>query len=46
MSIKKTYLDVYPHCEGCPVQEYCGTMVSTFNMCNSYPDKDELHSDK
>lgn len=31
-----TYIDVYPECKGCPVHEYCGTMISSVKLCNSY----------
>lgn len=31
-----TYLDKYPNCEGCPVYKYCGTMVGSIRLCNSY----------
>jgi len=31
-----TYLDKYPHCLGCPVHKYCGTVVSSIRLCNSY----------
>lgn len=30
------YLDKYPHCNGCPVYKYCGTMISSVRLCNSY----------
>ena len=30
------YIDKYKHCIGCPVSKYCGTMVSTIKLCNSY----------
>ena len=30
------YIDKYPHCVGCPVAQYCGTMVSTSRCCSSY----------
>ena len=33
---KKKFLDVYPHCIDCPVHEYCGTVVSSYRLCNSY----------
>lgn len=36
-----TYLDKYPNCIGCPVEKYCGTMVSSIKLCHSYRDKDE-----
>ena len=31
-----SYLDKYPHCIGCPVTKYCGTMVSSIKLCHSY----------
>jgi hypothetical protein len=31
-----SYLDKYPECVGCPVAKYCGTMVSSIRLCNSY----------
>ena len=33
-----TYLDKYPNCNGCPVEKYCGTMVSSVRLCHSYDD--------
>ena len=36
------YLDKYPECKGCPVTEYCGTMVSSLRLCNSYNDNESL----
>lgn len=30
------YLDKYPDCKGCPVEIFCGTMVSSIKLCNSY----------
>ena len=30
------YLDKYPDCVGCPVNKFCGTMVSSRRLCNSY----------
>lgn len=30
------YLDKYPECRGCPVKKYCGTVVSSIRLCNSY----------
>lgn len=35
------FLDVYPHCQGCPVSKYCGTMVGSIRLCNSYKTKEE-----
>lgn len=26
-------LDKYPNCSGCPVSEYCGTMVASTLLC-------------
>lgn len=31
-----TYYDKYPHCEGCPHHAYCGIMVGSIKLCNSY----------
>ena len=31
-----SYLDKYPSCIGCPVSKYCGTMVGSIKLCNSY----------
>lgn len=36
-----SYLDKYPGCVGCPVEVYCGTVVSCFRLCNSYNNKEE-----
>lgn len=33
-----TYLDKYPNCNGCPVEKYCGTAVSSIKLCHSYND--------
>lgn len=30
------YIDKYKDCKGCPVKEYCGTMVGSIKLCNSY----------
>ena len=35
------YIDKYPNCIGCPVEKYCGTMVSSIKLCNSYTYKEE-----
>lgn len=35
-----TYKDKYPDCIGCPVDKYCGTMVSSHRYCNSYGNAD------
>ena len=32
-----TYYEKY-HCNGCPVEKYCGTMVSCSRLCHSYND--------
>lgn len=31
-----SYLDKYPHCNGCPVSKYCGTMIQSTKLCRSY----------
>ena len=36
------YIDKYPHCEGCPVYKYCGTMVGSIRLCNSYQEKEVI----
>lgn len=33
---KMKYIDVYPDCNGCPVIKYCGTMIGSIRLCNSY----------
>lgn len=33
-----TYLDHYPDCKGCPHVKYCGLMVGSIKLCNSYDD--------
>ena len=38
---KMKYLDKYPSCKGCPVSSFCGTMVSSSRLCNSYENKEE-----
>ena len=35
------YIDKYPNCKGCPVYEFCGTMISSIRLCNSYENKEE-----
>lgn len=30
------YLDKYPDCVGCPHTKYCGLMVGSIKLCNSY----------
>ena len=35
-----TYLDIYPECGGCPHYRYCGTMVGSIRLCNSYSGKE------
>lgn len=34
----KTYLQVYG-CKDCPVAQYCGTMIQSTRLCNSYQPK-------
>lgn len=36
------YIDKYPNCEGCPVYKYCGTMVGSIRLCNSYQEKEVM----
>lgn len=31
-----SYLEKYPKCTGCPVSKYCGTMISSTRLYNSY----------
>ena len=31
-----TYLEKYKDCKGCPVKKYCGTMIGSIRLCNSY----------
>ena len=33
-----TYLDKYPNCNGCPVEKYCGTAISSIRLCHSFND--------
>ena len=35
-SYNMRYIDKYPGCKGCPVQKYCGTMIGSIRLCNSY----------
>ena len=35
-----TYYDKY-HCIGCPVEKYCGKMVSCTKLCHSYKEAEE-----
>lgn len=36
-----TYLDKYPECVGCPVSKYCGTMIGSMRLCDSYQENNE-----
>lgn len=36
-----TYLDRYPECIGCPVSKYCGTMIESMRLCDSYQENNE-----
>ena len=38
------YIDKYPNCINCPVSKYCGTMVSSIRLCNSYQDSQDFKS--
>ena len=40
------YLDHYPDCIGCPVAKYCGTMVRSVRLCNSYIDKEKPEAEQ
>ena len=33
------YLDKYKNCEKCPVYQYCGTMIQSTRLCNSYTEE-------
>ena len=35
-----TYYDKY-HCNGCPVEKYCGTVVGCIKLCHSYKEEKE-----
>lgn len=35
------YLDKYPNCVGCPVSKYCGIMIGSIRLCNSYQENKE-----
>lgn len=39
-----SYLDKYPDCLGCPVTKYCGTVVGSIKLCNSYNDSMQQES--
>lgn len=39
------YLDHYPDCVGCPVAKYCGTMVGSIRLCNSYNEENHKQDD-
>jgi hypothetical protein len=39
--ITMTYLEKYPNCNGCPVEEYCGTVVGSIKLCHSYKEGGE-----
>lgn len=34
--VQMKYIDKYPGCQGCPVIKYCGKMVGSIRLCNSY----------
>lgn len=36
------YLDIYKDCIGCPVEKYCGTMVGSIRLCNSYEESQKI----
>ena len=36
-----TYLDKYPNCNGCPVEQYFGTAVGSIRLCHSYREDSE-----
>lgn len=40
------YIDKYPGCAGCPHHKYCGTMVSSIRLCNSYERDNELSEEE
>ena len=42
---RETYLDHYPQCKGCPVSDYCGTMVGSIKLCHSYESEYNLYMD-
>ena len=33
------FLDKYPHCIGCPEYKYCGIVISSIKLCNSYKER-------
>ena len=40
------YLDKYPNCVGCPVEKYCGTMIGSIRLCNSYQENKEKQNER
>lgn len=40
-----TYLDKYPHCKGCPVHKYCGTMVQSTRLCKSLATPEDIEEE-
>lgn len=40
------YIDKYPGCNGCPVAKYCGTIISSIKLCNSYDYAVKYNRDK
>jgi len=40
------YIDKYPSCTGCPHLSYCGKMVSSLCLCNSYEKDQELSNEE
>jgi hypothetical protein len=35
------YIDKYKDCVGCPVSKYCGTMIGSIRLCNSYTERED-----
>lgn len=40
------YIDKYPGCVGCPHLSYCGKMVGSLRLCNSYDRDQELSKEE
>jgi hypothetical protein len=40
------YLDKYPNCVDCPVSKYCGTMIGSIRLCNSYQENKETQNER
>lgn len=40
-----TYLDKYPYCIGCPVLQYCGTIIQSTRLCKSLATPEDVEEE-